>query len=348
VLLQSMQSSQKEKKGIFLKIQSFFSTVLDSKLRFETTNPLQYRLAKEAHGDLRQTQFLHSLLELRGNPVFWLFLHVLFPFDALVSLLWMQKFKSVERHFATWFEACVEWDVACALARVHAENPESHFTLEGNSEAFQAQQLGHPLLSFEKRVCNDFSLSPEAPVVVLTGSNMAGKSTFLRTLGLNLVLRAMGGPVFARSFHAPHVGLHCAIRVNDELESGRSYFFAEVSRLAGILTNLSAKSLVLVDEIYRGTNNKERFIGSWSMLLELASRGVFALVSTHDLALAQLPFKDSRLRNMHFREHIEGGELCFDYQLKEGPCPTTNALFIMKKAGLPVKDEALAAMDVSM
>jgi MutS domain V len=353
-LLQKIQSAQSHKKNIFAKIQNIFSIILQEKSGIKKTDLSLYQKVSNAHGLIKNVRFLSSLLELRGNPVFWLFLHVIVPFDAIVSMIWVFQFKKLEAHFTEWFNLCVLFDSTSALSRVKAENKESSFLnqTQQNSvgvefkESFHIENMGHPLIPFAKRVCNSFTLAKNVPVVVLTGSNMAGKSTFLRTFGTNLVLRAIGAPVFASSFQGPSVDVYCAIRVNDELESGKSYFFAEVSRLAFILKNLKPNSLVLVDEIYRGTNNKERFVGSWSMLLELAERSVFAMVSTHDLALAKLPSIDPRLSNMHFREHVENNTLLFDYKLREGPCPTTNALFIMKNSGLPVRDEALKAVEV--
>jgi len=184
-------------------------------------------------------------------------------------------------------------------------------------------------------------------MVLLTGSNMSGKSTFLRTLGVNIVLANMGAPVFAKRLVVPHnLELFCAIRIDDSLSDATSYFYAEVKRLKVIVDSLKDRDLnkrpvlFLVDEIFRGTNNKERFIGSWHLLKSFLKQGAFGVVSTHDLALAELEKNDSRLVNMHFKEDIVAQELEFNYTLRHGPSPTTNALFIMRKEGLPIPENA--------
>ena len=171
---------------------------------------------------------------------------------------------------------------------------------------------------------------------------MSGKSTFLRSLGLNCVLYNVGGPVCAQAMDAPPCLVLCAIRVEDSLSNATSYFYAEVKRLASILKALShgsrPQALYLVDEIFKGTNNKERIWGSSFVIQALLESGAFGMVSTHDLALAQLEAKDGRILNCHFKESVEGGALVFDYTLRAGPCPTTNALHIMRQEGLPVPE----------
>ncbi|MCA2958815.1 MAG: hypothetical protein IOD12_01090 [Silvanigrellales bacterium] len=296
---------------------------------------------------LRSLQRALSTLELRGNPVLWLFLHVLFPFDALAGAFLDFRARKVLPFLPTWWEEAVEFDVSVQLARFAHENPDFVFfdENEGEPSTLDIRGLGHPALPADKRVVNDLSLTPDAPVVLLTGSNMAGKSTFLRTLGVNVVLARLGAPVCARFFRCPVRTVACAIRVDDSLEEATSYFYAEVKRLGSILAQLETDSrtkpytsLFLVDEIFRGTNNRERFLGSWHVIKAFLSSRSFGLVSTHDLALCELGHRDARLVNMHFREHVEDGLLAFDYRLRPGPCPTTNALRIMRLSGLPIPE----------
>jgi DNA mismatch repair ATPase MutS len=169
---------------------------------------------------------------------------------------------------------------------------------------------------------------------------MAGKSTFLRAFATNILLSNIGAPVCAKQFYVPTMEILCAIRIDDSLSDGTSYFYAEVKRLGDILKRLQNPgefpAIFFIDEIFKGTNNKERYQGSLKLIEAFLKIGAFGFVSTHDLALTELSAQEPRLRNMHFREHIEGNCLTFDYTLKEGPCPTTNALFIMKMSGLPV------------
>ena len=210
----------------------------------------------------------------------------------------------------------------------------------GAAAVFEARELGHPLIPAADRVCNDFRVDREGMIFLVTGSNMSGKSTFLRTVGVNLVLAYAGGPVVASHFSARLFRLYTCIQISDSLREGVSYFYAEVRRLRGLLTRLDAAESVpmffLIDEIFKGTNNIERHVGSEAYLTALAGRHGSGIVSTHDIELTALPERIGDMVNLHFREHIEDGEMRFDYRLRPGPCPTTNALVIMRMEGLPV------------
>jgi DNA mismatch repair ATPase MutS len=190
-------------------------------------------------------------------------------------------------------------------------------------------------------VCNDFELSSLGQVVVITGSNMAGKSTFIKTIGINLCLAYAGGPVNAASLRFQPLRLHTCMRVTDSLSDGFSYFYAEVKCLKRMLQRLRAEDryplLYLVDEIYRGTNNRERLAGSRALVQALVGAPGVGLIATHDLELASLADSTPQVHNYHFRDHVHEGMLTFDYLLRLGPCPTTNALKIMAMEGLPTE-----------
>jgi DNA mismatch repair ATPase MutS len=189
-------------------------------------------------------------------------------------------------------------------------------------------------------------LSGLGRIHLITGSNMSGKSTFLRTVGINLCLAQAGAPVCAATFEWSRNRLACCIRVNDSLDAGLSYFYAEVKRLKVILDATADRAappvLFLIDEIFKGTNNRERLIGSQAYIKALSLGNGFGLVSTHDLELTDLEKDIPSLTNEHFQETLSAGALSFDYQLRPGPCPTTNALRIMELEGLPIAnpDEA--------
>jgi DNA mismatch repair ATPase MutS len=215
------------------------------------------------------------------------------------------------------------------------ETPET--TLEVTS-------IGHPLLPPATRVNNDFSLKGLGAVSIITGSNMSGKSTFLRTLGVNLCLAEAGAPVCATSWTSPWMRLFCCIRIDDSLDAGISYFYAEVKRLKRLLDAAENRPappvFFLIDEIFRGTNNRERLIGSRHYVRALGRSNAIGLVSTHDLELAKLEVADGNVSTQHFRETVDEHGLVFDYRLRPGPCPTTNALKIMAREGLPVPDSS--------
>ncbi len=169
---------------------------------------------------------------------------------------------------------------------------------------------------------------------------MAGKSTFLRALGINLCLVYAGAPVNASSMRASLFKIYACIKVSDSLADGYSYFYAEVRRLQGLLEELQGQPALsiffLIDEIYKGTNNEERLIGSTAYIYTLMEQNCVRAISTHDLELARLATSLPMLENYHFREEVQNGQMIFDYKLHDGPCPTCNALKIMELAGLPL------------
>ncbi len=322
-------------------------TVILSLKRKRKTNFEQYFsfLEKNASLKLKKINSLINILNLRGNPIFWITLHIFLPLDSILCVILIYQLKKIEPHLSKWQNELYELDLLCSFARLKLENKLCHFLTPeeiqlATTNKIVFKNIGHPLIPEHKRILNDISLDLKTPVVLLTGSNMSGKSTFLRTLGINFLLSNIGAPVFASQFIAKPAKLLCAIRVDDSIADGTSYFYAEVKRLKQILEILENKqnsnSIFFIDEIFRGTNNKERYIGSFNIIKNLFEKNTFGFVTTHDLALTDIENTDSRLRNMHFREFINEQKLEFDYKIKEGPCPTTNALFIMKQEGLPI------------
>ena len=176
-------------------------------------------------------------------------------------------------------------------------------------------------------------------MILMTGSNMSGKSTFLRTIGINQVLANMGAPVFASSFTTFPFRLRSCIRVSDSIEQGFSYFYAEVQRLKSVLSDADREPpvLYLIDEIFRGTNNRERLVGSQSVIKHLIGTPAIGFVTTHDLELTQIADANPQAHNYHFKDEARDNQMFFSYQLQDGPSPTTNALKIMKQAGLPIQ-----------
>ncbi len=199
------------------------------------------------------------------------------------------------------------------------------------------------MIPIQKRIANDLTLEGVGHLWVVTGSNMSGKSTFLRTIGINVCLAQAGGPVCASAFSWTWVRLACCIRIDDSLDAGLSFFYAEVKQLKRLLDaaqdRRAAPVLFLIDEIFKGTNNRERLIGSRAYLRSLVASHGFGLVTTHDLELADLDRELPTVQNRHFQETVSEGRLSFDYRLRLGPCPTTNALRIMQLEGLPIEDQ---------
>ena len=313
----------------------------------ETCAPMMDRAAKPSLHVKQAARTLHAI-SVKANPLLHLGLNALCPWDLWFTRQLTHVQESIKDHLPVWLDCLAEVEAASALANFAYLHPDYVWPTplsttdqrDTPTALVRADRLGHPLLPANTRVPNDVRLDGLGAVHLITGSNMSGKSTFLRTIGINLCLAQAGAPVCATSFTWSWSRLACCIRVDDSLDAGLSFFYAEVKRLKTILdaTHDSTKPpvLFLIDEIFKGTNNRERLIGSRAYIKALSTGHGFGLVSTHDLELTDLEKEIPSLINSHFQETVSAGALQFDYTLRPGPCPTTNALRIMELEGLPV------------
>jgi hypothetical protein len=295
---------------------------------------------------LRKIKRATAAIGLRMNPVVWVLLNIFVPWDISFAFLIQRYQKEMAKNLPFWLDIWFELEALISLANFSYLNPEYTYPgilpLEGgsNQPIFQAEALGHPLISYEQKISNDFRLDRLGEVIVVTGSNMAGKSTFIKTVGINLCLAFSGGPVNAKSFKTIPFKLHSCIRISDSITDGYSYFYSEVKCLKALLDLLASDDrcpvLYLIDEIFKGTNNRERLIGSQAYVHALTGLRGVGLLATHDLELAKLADINEHVINYHFRDEVVEGKLVFDYKLRNGSCPTTNALKIMRLEGLPV------------
>jgi hypothetical protein len=256
---------------------------------------------------------------------------------AFLAEAWRRKHGSAVRR---WTEALGEIEALLSLAAYYYEHPSDPFPHFVDTEGtFHAEGLGHPLLPASKCVRNNVSIAGETRVLLVSGSNMSGKSTLLRAIGINTVLAMAGAPVRAKSLRLSALQLGASIRVNDSLQEGSSRFYAEIKRLRDIvdLAGGTPKLLFLLDELLQGTNSKDRRTGAEGLLRALVDRGSIGLVSTHDLALAEVgePL-DRHVHNVHFQDHFEHGRMRFDYKLQEGIVTKSNGLELMRSIGLDV------------
>ena len=248
-----------------------------------------------------------------------------------------------------WMEALGDLDALAALARVHADHPEWTMPVVSAARVVEARALGHPLIPDDRRVLNDVTVGPPGTVLLITGSNMSGKSTLLRAIGANVVLAQAGGPVCAAAFTLPEVHLETSIRVQDSLEQGLSYFMAALARLKGVVDSARARAestqapggppgvLYLLDELLQGTNTAERGIAVRGVLRHLLRAGAIGVVTTHDLGIAGEEPLSSAARLFHFTETVdEEGRMSFDYRLRPGLATSRNALRLMELIGLSV------------
>jgi hypothetical protein len=283
----------------------------------------------------------------QANPLLWLLVNAVAPLNLYLAYRLARSREALAVHLPRWLDIWFELEALGSLANFAELNPDCTFPevtphpADGGA-VFAAREIGHPLIPHERRARNDFAFETMGDITLITGSNMAGKSTFLRTLGINLVLAYAGGPVDAAALSAIPFRIFTSIRINDSLTDGFSFFYAEVRRLRRLLTELEEPAplplFFLVDEIFRGTNNRERLIGSSSYIRALAGGRGVGIIATHDLELVHLAETIPSITNRHFRERVEDGRMVFDYKLRPGPSPTTNALVIMRMAGLPVEE----------
>lgn len=281
---------------------------------------------------------------LQKNQLLWFGINLFVPSDIYFAYKLQKCKQKLAKLLPGWLDLWFEVEALCSLAHFAYLNPDSilpQITVGWKQPVFSATSLGHPLIESKSMVDNDFQINELGKLVIITGSNMSGKSTFLRTLGVNLCLAFAGGPVMAESFRTNLFRIFACIRVGDSLVEGVSFFYAEVKRLKRLLTELendnSLPVFYLIDEIFRGTNNRERLIGSQAIIRKIIQYKGVGVLSTHDLELVKLADEFLAIRNYHFQEEIINGQMRFDYRLREGPCPTTNALKIMALEGLPIE-----------
>ena len=272
----------------------------------------------------------------------------LFAIPAAVLLLPEQLSFAVEswraRHSTAalrWLGTIAEMEALTSLATFAFEHPQYTFPemVEQAKPSLVATGLGHPLIPAEARVANDVRLDAGCRLLVITGSNMSGKSTLLRTVGVNTALAQAGAPVCAANMTLTPVQIGASLRAQDSLEAGVSRFFAEIKRLHAILSMATQKPpvLFLLDEILNGTNSQDRREGAEAIIRQLLERGAVGLVTTHDLALSELAnTQSSPGTNMHFQDTLEGDRLLFDYRLRPGVVTRRNALDLMRLVGIEV------------
>ena len=238
-----------------------------------------------------------------------------------------------------WASAVSEFEVLSSLAGFAFSNPSYSFPeIKDDPYIIDFTQIGHPLIAVEKRICNDFNLSGRGEIAMITGSNMAGKSTFLRTVGLNLVLALMGAPCCASAARVSHMKIFTSMRTQDNLEEGISSFYAELKRIEQLLKLIESGESIffLLDEMFKGTNSQDRYKGGASLIKQLSELNAFGIISTHDLELANLTANNLAVENFSFNSEITDDEIRFNFTLTKGICTDFNASELMKRSGIKI------------
>lgn len=273
----------------------------------------------------------------RSNAFYIVFnLILLWDYQVLYKLeLWRRENgNKVER----WFKTVGEIESLCSLSLLSYNNENWCTPSIEEGLVIRGEEVSHPML-LEKAVANSFNLGNGKNIMLVTGSNMSGKSTFLRTVGVNLVLTYLGAPVRAKEFRTSIFNIYTCMRTEDNLEESISSFYAEILRVKNIVdaSKRGKKIFFLLDEIFKGTNSLDRHTGAKILIDQLSSKGSMGLVSTHDLELCDLEDENPKVINYNFREYYDKNKLKFDYKLRRGKSETRNAIYLMKMAGIDVK-----------
>jgi len=326
---------------------SFISTYLELINIFSYTHftsPYLIELRKKFIDSdaVRQIDLLkkcNQKLDYRLNS-FYYPANLLFFFDYK-HLVWLEKWRlKNHRKVEKWFEAIAQVEALLCFANLHYNNPNWVMpTINNEYFHIDAQKIGHPLIPEKERVCSDFKIRGTGCVAIITGSNMSGKSTFQRSIGVNFILALAGAPVCASLFTISSCQLYTYMRITDSLEEQTSSFYAELKRLKRLidLSKEGSKVFFLLDEILRGTNSRDRQIGSMALIRQLVRNNISGIIATHDLGLSELQSEmPQNIQNSHFDVQIKGEEMFFDYKLHPGVCRSLNASILMKKIGIEI------------
>jgi hypothetical protein len=292
----------------------------------------------KASEELKQLEKILARMDYRLNPVIFIPLTILVQWD-LQQVIELEKWKKRnQQNISAWFDTLGEVEAISSLSNLHFNHPDwcfpelrkEHFSINGI-------EIGHPLINKSKRVNNSITISESGKLMLITGSNMAGKSTYLRSVGINVVLAMAGSVVCAKSLSLSPVQLITSMRIADNLEENTSTFYAELKKLKTVIEKVNAQEpiFILLDEILRGTNSLDRHTGSVALTIQLIKQKAAAIIATHDVELAKIEddFPDNIL-NYHFDAQVNKEELYFDYSLKAGICHSINASILMKKIGI--------------
>jgi hypothetical protein len=270
--------------------------------------------------------------------IFYLPLNILFLWDYKTCYDLETFKKSYGINITTMLEVIAEFEALISLSNINRDNPNwCTPSFEINNLLIKGKNLSHPLLS-HKAVSNNLTIDEKNKIILITGSNMAGKSTMLRTIGANLVLAYTGAKVRGSEFTCSKLKLFTCMRTSDNLEESISSFYAEILRIKALidLTDRGEKVFFLLDEIFKGTNSIDRHVGAKILIHQLSKKNTLGMVSTHDLELGEIYKENSTVKNYHFKEYYRDNKIFFDYNLRIGISDTRNALYLMKMAGIEV------------
>jgi hypothetical protein len=328
----------------FARFGDMFAAVEAERFEAPLLVAIQARLRSEtasATSEMRALARILSFLEARNNEVWRFFIgpFLLWDLNCVIALeRWRLRAGAKIRD---WFAALGELEALASLAGYAFERDDHTFPELDDAPIFEARGLGHPLLDTKARVDNDVALERAGRALIVTGSNMSGKSTLLRAMGINTALALAGAPVCARALRIGPLRVATSMRISESLEQGVSHVSAELKKLKRVIDMARTKDegtlLFLLDEILHGTNSRERILGARAIVRELVGRGAMGAVSTHDLGISDLESELAGVvSNVHFEEQVDGDKMTFDYRLRHGIVKSSNALRLMRMVGIDV------------
>ena len=313
--------------------QEAFVSELLQKARQELTADVH-----SASAAMKRLKKIAAAFDYRLNMLVGILLNIFFLWDILQCIRLERWENAFAKKTEQWLDTVALVDELCSLAGFAFQHHESVFaTIHDTAFHLEGKNLKHPFIEQKKCIGNPVHFTAWKQFQIITGANMAGKSTYLRTVGINMVLAMAGAPVLAQQFSLSPVQIFTGIKTSDSLQDGESYFFSELKRLKEIITRLEAgeKIFIILDEILRGTNSADKQTGSKALIKKLIRLGASGIIATHDLSLGELAqyFPENSI-NKRFEVEIENNRLHFDYLLKEGVSQNLNATFLMKKMGI--------------
>jgi len=325
---------RKDSSRIWNQIKAYSNSILLFESAWKRMDPKNRKTTAKMVGQMME---LSNSSEWIISPIPHIVLNVLFLWD-----LW--KVKGYQTWFFNfndcWEKLRISWislEASLPIAHFSFLNPEYKFPSLISEKRLEAKSIMHPLIDKKARVSNPIPKRNNGSLMIITGSNMSGKTTYLRSIAINLLIAGIGGPISGNDMLFSDFKIYTLIRSQDSLENGISFFYSEVRRLAEIIhksENSNETPVLFLDEILKGTNSRERQIATREILFALQQKGAIVFLTTHDLELAEM----SGASLYHFTELEEKGEMIFDYKIREGISHTTNALRILKKEGIPIRD----------
>jgi DNA mismatch repair ATPase MutS len=332
-----------KKTDLFIKYSGIIKHIEEHNFNSEYLKKIKQEsqiIGNNASSLIKNLSKISLAFNQRLNMIAGILLNLFLLWDLIQTIRLENWKKKHKKQLVKWFDVIAKFDALSSLGCFYFNNPDNVFPIISDEDFFiQANDLGHPLIHKKNRINNSIKILGGAQFVIITGANMAGKSTFLRTLGINMVLASTGAPVCAQSFKWSPIQIFTSIRTKDSLFKNESYFFAELKQLKVLIDRLESgeKLFIILDEILKGTNSRDKQTGSKHLIEQLIRLNASGIIATHDLALGQLiDSYPENIKNMRFEVEFKNDELVFDYKLKDGISQNMNATFLMKKMGITI------------